>query len=125
MTLSGQKKVTKQKEGSTRKTGTIQTEKSNISSKAEATIIPNMTKPTSRVNRPSGFRKGRGFSLPELQSAGVSLRSARRLRISVDLRRGTQYDVNIKAIKDWNLPPRTTKPPKKSVEKSSRKPTED
>ena len=125
MALTEQKKTTKQKEGRTRNTSTIQTEKRNISSKARATIIPNKTKPSSRVIRPSGFREGRGSSLPELQSAGVSLASARRVRLSVDLRRGTQYDVNIKAIKDWNLPPKTTKAPRKSVQKSSRKPTED
>jgi len=124
MALAEQKKTTKQKEDRTGKKGTIQTEKRNISSKAKATIIPNRTKPSSRVNRPSGFREGRGFSLPELQRAGVSVADARRLRVSVDLRRGTQYDVNIKAIKDWNLPPKTTKLPKKSVEKSSRKPTD-
>ncbi len=123
MALAGQKKTTKQKEGRTGKKGTIQTEKRNIPSKAKATVIPNRTKPSSRVNRPSGFREGRGFSLPELQRAGVSVAYARHLRVSVDLRRGTQYDVNIKAIKDWNLPPKITKLPKKSVNKSSRKPT--
>ncbi len=125
MALTEQKKTTKQKEGGTRNTGTIQTQKRNISSKVGATIIPNKIKPSSRVIRPSGFREGRGFSLPELQSAGVSLAYARSLRLSVDLRRGTQYDVNIKAIKDWNIPVKTAKPTGKSVQKSSRKPTED
>lgn len=125
MALAEQKKTAKQKEGRTRKTDTIQKEKPDISSKAQAIIIPNRTKPSSRVSRLSGFREGRGFSLPELQSAGVSLAYARRLRLSVDLRRGTQYDVNIQAIKNWNSTPGTTKPLRKSVQKSSRKPTED
>ncbi len=119
--LAERKKTTKQKVGRTKQTGTIQKAKRRITSKAKAPPLPKGAKPSPLVNRPSGFRKGRGFSLLELQGARVLLAHARQLRLPIDLRRGTQYDVNIKAIRDWNITPKSPEPTKKTPKQSSKK----
>lgn len=45
-------------------------------------------------------RKGRGFSLGELNEAGVSLEEARRLGIYVDKRRSTVHPENVEVLGD-------------------------
>lgn len=44
-------------------------------------------------------REGRGFSLAELRSAGVSLDQARTLKIPIDLRRKTAYESNVEVVR--------------------------
>lgn len=41
---------------------------------------------------------GRGFSLGELERAGISLREARKLGIHVDRRRRTVHEWNVQAL---------------------------
>ena len=55
--------------------------------------------------RPKVFKKdgnqryGRGFSREELKKAGLSLREALRLGISIDSKRKTAHDVNAEAVR--------------------------
>jgi len=56
---------------------------------------PTVFSPT--YNRP---REGRGFSLKELEEAGVSLAVARRLKIPVDRRRRSSHKENVEKIKE-------------------------
>ena len=44
------------------------------------------------------FKEGKGFSMKELKSAGLSLSEARGLEIAVDLKRRSKYDENIAAL---------------------------
>ncbi len=44
-------------------------------------------------------RKGKGFSVKELQEAGLSIYQAKRLNIPLDLRRKTLYQENVEKIK--------------------------
>jgi large subunit ribosomal protein L13e len=46
-------------------------------------------------------RHGRGFSREELKKAGLNLKEALRLRISVDSRRRTTHEENIAVIKTF------------------------
>lgn len=46
-------------------------------------------------------REGRGFSIGELEETGLNPGEARHLGIPVDTRRGTVYDRNIEALKEW------------------------
>ncbi len=43
-------------------------------------------------------RQGRGFSLKELKAASITSDHARRLGISVDLRRRTKHDFNLNTL---------------------------
>jgi large subunit ribosomal protein L13e len=45
-----------------------------------------------------GYREGRGFSLGELKSAGVSKLQAKRMRIRIDVRRRSTHDFNVKEL---------------------------
>ena len=52
-------------------------------------------------------RKGRGFSFGELSSAGVSLETARRQSLSLDVRRRSVVEGNVQMLKAWlEAPPR-------------------
>jgi large subunit ribosomal protein L13e len=44
-------------------------------------------------------KKGKGFSLNELKAAGVSRQQARQAGLPVDVRRKSQHDPNVEAIK--------------------------
>ena len=121
MALAEKKKPTKQKRGQAKQTEIIQKARKKISSKAEANISPKGAKPSPVVKKPTGFRKGRGFSLSELRGALVSLTQARDLHLPIDIRRSTLNEVNVKAIRDWNIPSRTTKSTKKTPKQSSKK----
>ena len=46
-------------------------------------------------------RNGKGFSRKELKEAGLSLKEALKLRISIDSRRRTAHEENVKAIKNF------------------------
>ncbi len=45
------------------------------------------------------FKRGRGFSLLEIKSAGLTITEARKLGILVDSRRRSLYNVNIEKLK--------------------------
>lgn len=47
----------------------------------------------------SPFKKGRGFSLLEIKSAGLTIAEARRLGLPVDSRRRSLHNVNIEKLK--------------------------
>lgn len=52
------------------------------------------------VDKKNGKKRGgRGFSRGELNSAGISLRQALRLKLPVDLRRTSVHDENVKLVK--------------------------
>lgn len=57
------------------------------------------------------FKEGKGFSMKELKSAGLSLSEARGLEIAVDLKRRSKYDENIAALVEVKskAPPRPAK----------------
>jgi len=51
------------------------------------------------VRRKRKVRKGKGFSREELRSANLSVKEARKLGISVDERRSTMHDENVKTLR--------------------------
>lgn len=62
-------------------------------------------------------REGRGYSLGELEGAGVAAGSAARLTVRVDYRRRSVLKANVGALKDWwsHQPP--AKKPESRVQK--------
>ncbi|MGD2200085.1 MAG: ribosomal protein L13e [Candidatus Bathyarchaeota archaeon] len=46
-------------------------------------------------------RPGKGFSMDELQEAGLNAGEARHLGIPVDPRRSTSYPENVEGLKEW------------------------
>jgi len=76
-------------------------------------------------------RRGKGFSLGELSSAGLTFVIAKSLRVPVDIRRRSVLEGNSDTLKGWYKPePKKAKEPKaerkskpaKSPKKSSKKP---
>jgi large subunit ribosomal protein L13e len=66
-------------------------------------------------------RSGRGFSIEELEKAGLTLTDARRLEIPADKRRKTVHDWNIEVVKAYvekvkaaDKPKKKTQPKKKA-----------
>ncbi len=54
------------------------------------------------INRKEGKkRSGRGFSIVELEKAGLTLADARKLEIPMDKRRTTVHDWNIEVVKAY------------------------
>ncbi|MDR0372285.1 MAG: ribosomal protein L13e [Nitrososphaerota archaeon] len=52
------------------------------------------------ILKPNGKQKqGKGFSLNELKAAGISKQQAQKAGLPVDVRRKSQHDQNIEAIK--------------------------
>jgi|YelNatPaOPRAMG01_1025707.scaffolds.fasta_scaffold24583_2 large subunit ribosomal protein L13e len=49
------------------------------------------------------FRKGRGFSLPEIKAAGLTISEAKKLGISVDNRRRSSHNLNIEKLKQLKI----------------------
>lgn len=48
---------------------------------------------------PPKLREGKGFSLAELEEAGLTVDKAKRLRIYVDKRRRSKHKENVEALK--------------------------
>ncbi len=46
-----------------------------------------------------GLRIGRGFSIPEIKEAGLSVKEARQLGIYIDKRRKTKWEWNVEALR--------------------------
>jgi len=53
------------------------------------------------VFRPSDAREGRGFSVPEVQAAGLNPGEAQILGIPVDLRRKSTHEENVEILKEY------------------------
>jgi ribosomal protein L13E len=52
------------------------------------------------IEKPNGKMKpGKGFSVNELKAAGVSRQQAKLAKLPVDMRRKSQHDENVAAIK--------------------------
>lgn len=52
------------------------------------------------IIKPNGKQKnGKGFSVNELKAAGISKQQAKQAKLPVDLRRKSQHEANIEAIK--------------------------
>lgn len=56
---------------------------------------------SSTVRRGAKIRTGKGFSLGELEEAGLSVGEARHLSVPVDLRRSTSYAENVERLQAW------------------------
>ncbi len=50
---------------------------------------------------PRPFKVGRGFSIGEIESVGLDVKTARLLGVYVDRRRKTVYERNIATLKEW------------------------
>ncbi|MFQ6010682.1 MAG: ribosomal protein L13e [Nitrososphaerales archaeon] len=116
--MTEEKKPSKQKRAKSKKEGKGPTEEKKALPKVKVEQIPKGTKPSPIVTRPTGSRKGRGFSPLELSRSGISSDYARRIKIPVDLRRGTYNEVNVKALKDWITPARVSKTVNKTPKKN-------
>lgn len=55
-------------------------------------------------------REARGFSMGELERAGVPYQAARRLGVRVDTRRRSVLERNVSSLKGWYSPPRKAEP---------------
>ncbi len=75
-----------------------------------------------KVLSDKGFREGRGFSLGELKSAGISLPHARGMGIQVDARRRSTHDFNVKELLE--IASKLTQRVKSSVKSRKKKTTE-
>ncbi len=53
------------------------------------------------VFRPDTVREGRGFSLAEIQAAGLNAGEAEIYGISVDLRRKSSHEENVEILKEF------------------------
>jgi large subunit ribosomal protein L13e len=53
------------------------------------------------VKRGSKVKTGKGFSIGEIEEAGLNVGEARHLGAPVDQRRSTSYPENVEALKDW------------------------
>lgn len=87
-------------------------------------IVTHGTTPTAIVSTSLGlikkFRLGRGFSRSELHAVGLEAGKARRLGLRVDLRRGTEWSENVKALKKWLTVPKKASRTVKKVETASK-----
>jgi len=58
-------------------------------------------RPVVKVAGSDRTRRGRGFSLGELEEAGLSVKKARAFGIYVDLRRKSVHEENVKILKKF------------------------
>lgn len=58
-------------------------------------------------------REGKGFSRDEIEKAGTNLKDAIRFGVSVDTRRKTAHEENVKALKTFLQARKTVSKPKK------------
>ena len=61
-------------------------------------MVRNITPIVKSDNR---WRDGRGFSIPEVKEAGISVFEARRIGVPVDTRRKSSVEENIDELKDY------------------------
>ena len=47
-----------------------------------------------------GLRQGRGFSIREIEEAGLDLEKAKRIRIPIDVRRRSCHEWNVRVLKE-------------------------
>jgi len=66
-------------------------------------LIPLVKKPSliSRRGVEAGFRRGRGFSVKELEMVGLSVRDAKRLGLRIDPRRRSAHEENVKLLREY------------------------
>lgn len=57
-------------------------------------------------------RSGKGFSKGEVSKADLTVMDARKIGLSVDLRRGTVHDENVEAIKAYTMKAKSKPKPK-------------
>lgn len=65
----------------------------------EARVKPPRLIRNGRIQK--ALRVGRGFSLKELEEAGISLRDACKLGIPIDKRRRSKHKWNVEALKNY------------------------
>ena len=73
------------------------------------------------VNKKGGKRAGKGFSIKELEKAGLTPAEAKKLKIPVDKRRETVHDQNVKAVKVYAEKRKAEAKPKKPQKKKAKK----
>lgn len=74
-----------------------------------------------KVNIAKSPRVGHGFSLQEIKKAGMTVKSARKKGIRVDVRRKSAYDDNVRILKGGEKP-KSGKKPEKTAKKVAAKP---
>lgn len=67
------------------------------------------------------WRAGRGFSLAELQQAGLTLGDAKRLGVPVDRRRRSCWPENVEALKQLAKPKKRRRKAAKKKEKAQKR----
>lgn len=72
-------------------------------------ILPKKQVPKAIIERPlkhiTKKRQGDGFSRSELRSINIDPKKARQLGLQVDLRRKTEWKINIESLKKWFIIP--------------------
>lgn len=69
-------------------------------------------------------KKGRGFSLKEIKDAGLNPQEAKKLKLTIDIRRKTSHAENVEALKEKSgtaTPPTKVKRAGKTVKKKTRR----
>jgi ribosomal protein L13E len=92
-----------------------------VSEKARATQGP-APRPTvlARYEREMHERPARGYSRGELESAGIAFLAAKKLGLTLDIRRRSALEANIGRLKGWYVPPQAA--PKKEAPEKLEKP---
>ncbi|MFC1754137.1 ribosomal protein L13e [Thermoproteota archaeon] len=72
-------------------------------------ILPKKQVPKAIITRPlkhiTKNRQGNGFSRSELRSIDINPKKARQLGLKVDLRRKTEWKINVESLKKWFIIP--------------------
>jgi predicted flap endonuclease-1-like 5' DNA nuclease len=67
------------------------------------------------------LRKGYGFSLKEIEEAGLTLEKAKQIGMNIDYRRRTSYDSNIEKLKGLEIPEKEKRPKREPFTKRIKK----